>query len=145
MAKPRLYHGSALLLFDGRVLVAGNGRYGVPEQDQLNGEIFSPPYLFKGPRPIITSAPTTILPASNFTVTTPDASRITSVSLIRLGAMTHNFNQDQRFLKLTFQQASNNLTIQSPADHNLAPPGHYMLFLVDSNGIPSVASIVQMQ
>ncbi|HEY6572095.1 MAG TPA: Ig-like domain-containing protein, partial [Candidatus Eisenbacteria bacterium] len=63
---PRLYHSTALLLPDGRVISAGGGRFG---PSHLNGEFYSPPYLFKGPRPTITSAPSLIDYSSSFTVT----------------------------------------------------------------------------
>jgi hypothetical protein len=72
----------------------------------------------------------------------PDASGIASVSLIRFGAVTHSINMGQRFIPLSFLPGSSSLTITAPADANLAPPGNYMLFLVDTNGVPSLAAIV---
>ena len=78
MVAPRLYHSTALLLPDGRVLIAGGGRFHdvADPTDQLSAEIYSPPYLFNGVRPTISSAPSTIPYATNFTVTTPDAYRL---------------------------------------------------------------------
>jgi hypothetical protein len=127
------------------VLIAGGGRFfgSVDPTDQPSAEIFSPPYLFKGPRPTITSAPATLQYGQLFTVQTPDSARIAKVSLIRLGATTHAFNQNQRFLPLTFTQNTGSLSVTAPANANLAPPGDYMLFLVDTNGIPSVANMVR--
>ena len=143
MQTPRMYHSTALLLPDARVLVAGGGR-DFPEVDQPSGEIYSPPYLFKGPRPAIASAPTSIPYATAFFVSTPDGGRTGAVSLVRLGTVTHAFNENQRFVPLTFQPSPGGLTVQAPATANLAPPGHYMLFIVDTNGVPSQAAIVRV-
>ena len=141
MATPRIYHSTALLLPDGRVLSAGGGRYG---PDYPSAEFYSPPYLFKGPRPTISSAPVTLGYGADFFVGT-SATNISAVNLVRLGAVTHAFNANQRFLKLTFQPAAGGFTVQAPSSANLAPPGHYMLFILNANGVPSVASIVQIQ
>ncbi len=144
MVSPRLYHGVSLLLPDGRVLVAGSGRPNGLGSNQFNAEIFSPPYLFKGPRPVITSAPANAQYGAPFFVATPDAARIAKVSLIRLGSVTHAFNIDQRYLELTYQPAAGGLTVTAPPDRNTAIPGDYMLFLVDSNGVPSTAAMVHL-
>jgi hypothetical protein len=146
MQVPRLYHHTALLLPDGRVLVAGSGRFSGtgPGADQLSAEIYSPLYLFKGVRPTITSAPATVGYGSTFSVTTPDAARIATVSLVRLGSVTHAFNTGQRFLSLAFQQVSGRLSVTAPLNANLAPPGYYMLFILDTNGVPSIAAFVQL-
>jgi len=95
---------------------------------------------------VITSAPTNLQYATGFAVTLGSGSvGIGKVSLIRLGSVTHAINMNQRFVPLTFTQAGNTLTVQAPANANIAPPGHYMLFVVDSNGVPSVAPIVKIQ
>jgi hypothetical protein len=144
MAAPRLYHSEAVLLPDGRVEVSGGGRYSdaTASTDQFSTEFFEPPYLFKGVRPVISSAPTQLSYGQNFTVQTPDAGRIAKVSLIRFAAVTHTFNMSQRYLPLSFTAGSNLLTVTAPVNSNLAPAGNYMLFIVDTNGIPSVAALV---
>src|SRR6185436_19812590 len=148
MQTPCLYHSTALLLPDATVLVAGggreNGRSQPDPKDQPNAEIYSPPYLFKGPRPVITTAPAVLTYGTAFQVVTPDAARIASVSMIPLGAVTHAHNQTQRFVPVTFTAGSGSITVTAPADGNVAPPGNYMLFLVDNQGIPSVAAMVRL-
>ena len=94
--------GTALLLPDARVLVAGSGNDGPGLSIRRAAQIFSPPYLFKGARPAITSAPAIAQYGSTFTVDTPDAASIAKVSLIRPGAVTHSFDEDQRILSLSF-------------------------------------------
>lgn len=151
MAVARLYHSTALLLPDGRVLVAGSGQEPAPiETDRFDAQIYSPPYLFKpsggaAARPLVTAAPTELTYGAPFQVDTPHASEITSVTLVRLGSMTHAFDQNQRFMRLSFVRQPGILTVTAPANANLAPPGHYMLFLVNANGVPSVANILHIQ
>ena len=137
---PRMYHSTAVLLPDGRVLSAGQsqGKY------QTTGEIFSPPYLFAGARPTISSAPATLGYGQGFTISTPDAASISRVALVKAGAVTHSNNFDQRYVDCTFSASGGGLSATSPPDSNHAPPGWYMLFLVNSSGVPSVASWVQV-
>ncbi len=143
---PRLYHSTALLLPDGRVLLAGGGRFGGgATEDQLTAEFYSPPYLFKGARPVITAAPAQVAYGATFPVTTPNGSEIATVSLLRLGSVTHGFDTSQRYLSLTFNPTTGALDVQAPANANMAPPGDYMLFIVDTNGVPSVAAFVRLQ
>jgi hypothetical protein len=139
----RMYHSTAALLPDGRVLVAGGGRL-PPAVDFLTAEIYSPPYLFKGPRPTIASAPAAISYGESVNVQTPDASKIASVALVRLASDTHNYDNDQRYVDLSFKATAGSLRVDTPTIPNLAPPGYYMLFLTDSKGIPSVAKILQI-
>jgi hypothetical protein len=138
----RTYHSTSILLPDGRVLHSGGegGAKGPPR----GAELFSPPYLFKGPRPTITNAPALVGHGTSFTVTTPDASNVAKVSLIGLGATTHAFDMGQRLLGLAFQRNTGALTITAPANGNVAPPGYYMLFILNTDSVPSVAKIVKV-
>jgi hypothetical protein len=140
---PRGYHSTSLLLPDGRVLHAGSGG-AAGAVNQLNAELFSPPYLFRGPRPVITSAPSAVRYGNRFRVLTPQASSITRVSLIRLGAVTHAFDENQRFQRLSFTADASGLTVTAPNSGNRAPPGHYMMFILNGADVPSVAKIVRV-
>ena len=140
MASNTIYHGyhsNALLLPDGRVFTTGG-------DDQANAEIYSPPYLFKGARPSISSAPASVGYGQTFFVSTPNAAGIAKVTWIRLPSVTHAFNMNQRINRLSFSQATGGLNVTAPSNANLCPPGHYMLFILDGNGVPSVAKIVQI-
>ncbi len=134
----RGYHSTALLLPDGRVLSAG-GNVGGP-----NAQIYSPPYLFNGARPVISSAPASVSYGQSVLIGSPDAASITKVSFIRLGSATHTFDQSTRYMHLNFTQATGGLNVTMPANGNLAPPGYYMLFILNGAGVPSVASIMQI-
>lgn len=137
---PRGYHSSTVLLPDGRVLSNGS-------DDRTEVEIFSPPYLLTGTtRPSMTGVPGSIGYGQRFTVQSPEAGGIAKVTLIRLASVTHAFNMDQRLNALQFTSSSTttSVDITAPANPNLAPPGNYMLFIVDSTGVPSIGSIVQL-
>ena len=145
MQTPREYHGTALLLPDGRVVVSGMGADFGNVPDEKSAEFYSPPYLFKGARPTITEAPGQIAYGQGFFVQTPDAASIASAVLIRTGSVTHFFDQNAHFVPVSFQQTTGGLTVTAPANSKLAPPGYYMLFIVNANGVPSVAPFVQLQ
>lgn len=144
----RVYHSTSILLPDARVLNAGSGD-GSSLPRELNAEIFSPPYLFDSTgapavRPTITGAPATIGYGQSFVVQTPEVAEIGQVTLLRLGSVTHAFDQNQRFNRLSFSQASGGLNVTAPANGNLAPPGHYLLFILNGDGTPSVARVVRL-
>lgn len=144
----RVYHSTSLLLPDGRVLHAGSGNainVDGPAPDELNAELFSPPYLFKGDRPTISSAPTSASYGQTFTVGTPNASGIAKVSLIGLGSVTHAMDQGQRFVGLGFTRQSGQLAVTAPGSRNVAPPGWYMLFILNDTGVPSMAKMIRLQ
>lgn len=149
----RLYHSTALLLPDGRVVAAGGNPEGgnsvtwePPDpEEEMQLEIFSPPYLFKGPRPQIAAAPETAGYGDTITVGTPQAQDIRWVSLIKNGVTTHSFDSGQRLVDLDItarHPAALEVTI--PANPNLAPTGWYMLFLITTNGIPSTATWINL-
>jgi len=140
----RAYHSTSLLLKDGRVLSTGSGdAQGEPDHD--NAEIYSPPYLFKGARPKISSAPSTVTWGQQFLVGTPDPAAISRVTLVRLGSVTHAFDSNQRFNELAFTSASSGLNVVAPANRNLAPPGHYMLFVLNAKDVPSVSRVIRIR
>ena len=147
-AYPRLYHSNALLLPDATVLVAGgNPARGTYEQ---HNEIYSPPYLFNSDgslatRPTITGVtPTPLTYGGGFQVQTPDAANISSVVLMRPGAPTHAFDMEQRLVGLSYTAGSGVLNVTAPPNGNIAPPGYYLLFILNSAGVPSVATFVQL-
>ena len=140
----REYHSTALLLPDGRVLMSGGGRLGGRAENQDNAEIYSPPYLFKGPRPTITASPPGAGYGATFDVSTPNAAQISKVSLIRSPSVTHAIDMNQRFQFLNFTPGTGKVTVTAPANANLAPPGDYLLYLVDTNGVPSTGSFVRL-
>ena len=75
----------------------------------------------------------------------PDAPSIAKVSLIRLGSATHAFDMNQRFQTLSFTSDASGLNVTAPSNRNRTPPGHYLLFLVNASGVPSVGKIVQVK
>ncbi len=137
MQRPRVYHSTAILLPDGRVAAAGSG-------GEFTVEIYSPPYLFQGARPQISSVPQSVTYGIDFEVSTLDAQDIAKVVLMRPGAVTHSVDMDQRNVELSFQAGTDSLTVEAPANGNLAPPGYYMLFAVNADGVPSEASFVRL-
>ena len=144
----RLYHCVSLLLPDGTVWVAGgNPQRGTYEPHM---EIYSPAYLFNpdgtlATRPAITGTSSSVIGYNGaFQVQTPDAANISSVVLMRNGADTHSFDMDQRYVGLSFTTSTGVLSVTSPPNSNIAPPGYYMLFILSTSGVPSLAAMVQV-
>jgi galactose oxidase len=140
----RVYHSTTILLPDGRLLHAGSGD-GANLPREVSAELFSPPYLFLGERPTITSAPMSVGYGESLILGSPDAGRITAVSLVRLSAVTHGFDQNQRFNRLEFRRTAGGITATAPAASAVAPPGDYMVFVVSAAGVPSVAKIIRLK
>ncbi|HYX11216.1 MAG TPA: galactose oxidase-like domain-containing protein, partial [Candidatus Acidoferrum sp.] len=139
----RLYHSVALLLPDGRVATAGSN----PDRgdDELRIELFHPPYLFRGPRPVLLGAPTEWTYGSTMEISAPSAMSIRWAELIRPMATTHSGDSSQRLVDLPIIcRDACTLTVSLPDNPNLAPPGWYMLFIVDDCGIPSSALWVHL-
>ncbi|MCC2655714.1 MAG: hypothetical protein K0Q76_822 [Panacagrimonas sp.] len=144
-AMARLYHGNALLLADATVLVAGGGAPG--PLTNLNAEIYYPPYLFtsggvEAPRPRIAAAPSQLVVGAGFTLDFADAASISRVVLIKTGSATHGWNMEQRYLELAFTASGQRLNVQMSSRAADTPPGYYFLFVLDAQGVPSVAKTV---
>ncbi|MCU7730370.1 DUF1929 domain-containing protein [Actinoplanes sp. KI2] len=150
----RQYHSTALLLPDGRVMTGGGGVCGVCMTVgylEKNIEYFTPPYLYAkdgsgGPaaRPAISTAPATVGIGGSFAVTSPEAADIRKVALVGLADVTHGVNQGQRYVPLKFTASGTTLTVTGPQNGGVAPPGYYMLFILDAAGVPSIAKIIQV-
>ncbi len=141
MSVPRNYHSFALLLPDARVLVGGGGLCDGCGFDHADVEIFTPPYLAgkETTRPKITAAPPAAAAGSTLTVTTDRP--VSSFSLVRMSSSTHSVNTDQRRIALTpVNNADGTTSLTLPADSGVVPPGPWMLFAMDAQGVPSVAS-----
>ena len=81
----------------------------------------------------------------SFAICSPSMGQVCKVNLIRLGAVTHGFDMDQRFVPLESFQTGFQVQINAPEDGSIAPPGYYMLFLVSNEGVPSEAAIVKLK
>jgi len=138
MAVPRLYHSTALLLPDGRVWVAGT-------DGETRMELYSPDYLNAGERPVLFAAPQSVAYGQGFPLPMAGAEDVLAVNFIRLSSVTHAFNTEQRHVPLAFFAAGpEELQVTAPDSPNLAPPGHYLLFVLNAAGVPAVAPIVQL-
>ncbi len=162
----RAYHSTALLLPDGRVMSAGDDYNGDPGKIDANNdadpmedtaEIYKPPYLFRGGRPTITSIATSPATVTNptsgapiigfngtFGVNTPDTN-IAGAALAAPGAVTHGVDMNQRLLELDVVQGTGCVSVTAPTGRNAAPPGYYMLYLLNDQGVPSAAKWVKLE
>ena len=147
--RARMYHSTALLLPDASILVAGGGAGGFSPVTNLDAEIYYPPYLYDGsgqfaPRPRITGGATALKYKAVQNIKVDNAAAIARVTLVKTGSVTHGFNMDQRFLELTFTREGDTLRVRAPANANLATPGRYLLFVINAQGVPSLARLVSI-
>ncbi len=145
MTNVRGYHSSNILLADGSVLMGGDpGSGGGPDGVPTPHERYFPGY-FSQPRPVITGAPTTVAHGAAFTIQTAQATSISEVVMIHPGAVTQGFNQTQRFVGCVITgTGTGQVQAQAPPDGTVAPPGHYLLFVVDGARVPSVGRWVRL-
>jgi hypothetical protein len=141
---PRLYHSGALLLPDGRVMTFGGNP--ARESEELRLEVYSPPYLFAGAQPVINDVPQEWGYGGTYAIQVDRAGDILWAHLIRPGSTTHAFDMNQRLVDVPFTVDVNasQLVAQVSDQPNLAPPGWYMLFVVDQNRIPSTARWIRL-
>ena len=138
----RAYHSTAVLLPDGRVLSGGDDRTGFRTSD--TGEIYSPPYLFRGPRPLIGAAPQKIGYGRGFHIGASGGA--TRAVLMAPGATTHGTEMQARHVELAITgRGTSGLEAVAPPSANVAPPGWYMLFVLNGNDVPSVARWVHVE
>jgi hypothetical protein len=149
---PRLYHSTALLLPDARVVTAGGNPEGgthVPwdedPQEEMRIEIFSPPYLFRGKRPAIQAAAVEWKYGQELDIQTADAGTLRFVSLIRHCVTTHSYDTNQRLVDAPIvSQQGGVVRVKVPDNPNVAPTGWYLLFLVNAGGVPSIAQSIHL-
>lgn len=157
---PRTYHNSAVLLPSGEVLVGGHatistlylnnttlpGGFAPHDGRDPSFEVFKPPYLFRGPRPTISTAPAKALYGKTMIITmktAAEAANLDTVNLVRNSAITHIVDADQRTVQLrVVSHRGRRVKLSAIPNGNVAPPGPYMLFAnakSDKGPIPSVA------
>jgi hypothetical protein len=149
---PRLYHSTALLFPDGRVVTAGGNPEGgthvqwdQDDEEEMRLELFSPPYLFRGSRPSIAAVPEQWTYGQQVNIGSPQAGTLRWAHLMRNGVTTHSFDMNQRLVDLPIASQINGiLQVSVPTNPNIAPPGWYMLFIVDQHGVPSVARWIHL-
>ena len=128
---PRGYHFTTILMPNGSIFTAGSTTREI--ESELGIEIYDPWYVGLS-RPTLAGTPAVVKYNDSFTVQVNRS--IERVAMLRCGSMTHGFDSDQRYVGLTFQQSGNTLEITSPPHGGIAPPGPYMLWVIDDDGRP---------
>jgi len=146
---PRHDHATAQLLPDASVLIMGGNRVqlvpGFPDAGVPVAEIYRPSYLFRGNRPVIADAPQKIDYDTRFDIKLGHQIQAKQVALVRTGAVTHNWDWGNRYVRLSFHQHGKTLRVAAPKLPGLAVPGDYMLFVLDQHGVPSKAKVVRLR
>jgi YVTN family beta-propeller protein len=149
MSVGRTYHSTALLMKDARVLSAGGGACGSGcTANHLDGQIYTPPYLYASDgtlatRPTIDAAPAIGEAGSAITVVATGA--IAKFSMVRLSATTHAMNTDQRYLPIAFtNNGDGSYHLQLESNANVLLPGYYWIFALDTAGVPSIGRTFQV-
>jgi hypothetical protein len=141
----RNYHSVALLMPNGRVWTAGSNKDGEltetdpnkPPTAEKRIEVYKPSYDADPKRPDITASPASVIYGETFDIHTPQAASIQRIALIRAGSVTHAFDADQRYVGLVFNHiGGDRLVATAPPNGGVAPPGYYMLWLIDDAGRP---------
>ena len=148
----RCYHATAVLLPDATVLSAGGGEFRAffngpanpPEDTHPNGQVFRPPYLFRGPRPVITDAPAVVAYGSGFDIGTDRPADIAKVTWVRLSSTTHSQNLSQHLETFVPTVVGGRLAMTAPDSASGCPPGHYLMFVIDTAGVPSEAAVIRV-
>ena len=142
MTVPKIYHCTGILLPDGRVWLAGS-QYSKSNWE-LQSEFYVPSY-YNATRPTISGEPIVGGYGGFINIPTPDAANIQKVSLIALSTFTHGFNSQMRFIWLQIQsKGSSSVTVSAPVNGKIAPPGYYMIHVLDNAGVPSKAKIIKI-
>ncbi|MFE4638949.1 galactose oxidase-like domain-containing protein [Streptomyces sp. NPDC056773] len=149
---PRGYHSNALVLPDGRVMVTGDELQQIANdpdiKDGMDGsiEIYEPAYLHRGARPVLDRVPAgEIAHGAEFSVESPTAAAVRRAVLLAPTTVTHAVNTSQRHLELRMTGVrGRTIGLRAPATAADAPPGYYMLFLLDAKGVPGTARWVKL-
>jgi hypothetical protein len=144
MSIPRGYHSAAILLADGSVLMGGD-RPGAWKSGETTAHERYFPWYYSLARPTITTAPASVTYGANFDVQTPSPASIAEVVMLRPGAVTHGWNQSQRYVECAIVGGTATaVRVQAPPNGNVAPPGYYLLFILTGGRLPSVGRWIRL-